>query len=76
MGNVHDTYEKKKYGATHYSVMCDGETPLLFYKQEDIPFSDGTSKRVWVYLSYANIWMGSSCNSNSEEVIQFKTIPV
>jgi hypothetical protein len=65
----------QKYGATHYSVMCDGETPQQFYKQEDIPFSDGTSKRVWVYLSYANIWMGSDYNNNPEAVNKLKTIP-
>lgn len=49
----------KKYGATHYQVMLDGKTPQMYYKQMHIGYADKTSKIVWHYLSYANIWMGS-----------------
>lgn len=51
---------KARYGATHYTTMRDGVTPQMYYKQERIQYNDNTSKLVWVYLSYCNLWMGSS----------------
>lgn len=51
---------KALYGATHYATMKDGVTPQMYYKQENVQYNDNTSKRVWVYLSYCNLWMGSS----------------
>lgn len=57
---------KDAYGATHYSVMTDGVTPQMFYKKEPIHYNDNTSKLVWVYLSFANLWMGSNITRDSE----------
>jgi len=48
------------YGATHYSVMKDGVTPQMFYKQITIHFNNRTTQSWWHYLSFANRWMGSS----------------
>ena len=61
-----------QFGATHYIVMADGKTPQMYYRQEDIHFNDGTSKRVWAYLSFANIWMGSGypLDVNSEAYLK------
>jgi len=48
-----------EYGATHYSVTRDGK-PMMYYKRETIKFNDGTYTEVWVYLSFADLWMGSN----------------
>jgi hypothetical protein len=63
---------KAKYGATHYATMRDGVTPQMYYKQEYIIYNDNTSELVWVYLSYANLWMGSSITE--AEVLKLKAI--
>lgn len=57
------------YGATHYTAMRDGVTPQMYYKTSEIPFSDGTSHTCWVYLSYANIWMGSGITEEQEHLL-------
>ena len=57
------------YGATHYTAMRDGVTPQMYYKQENIHFNDKTSKLCWVYLSYANIWMGSGITKEQEHLL-------
>lgn len=54
---------KQLYGATHYLTMKDGVTPQMFYKQEHSIYNDSTSKLVWVYLSYCNLWQGSSIDT-------------
>lgn len=59
---------KKNYGATHFMPMKDGVTPQMYYKQETIKFNDGTSTTVWVYLSYANLWMGSEFTRSPEGI--------
>jgi hypothetical protein len=61
-------------GATHYQTMADGVTPQMYYKQEDIKFDDGTSVRVWVYLSYCNLWQGSQLTRKPEEAHRLKEI--
>lgn len=63
---------KAQYGATHYATMNDGVTPQMYYKQELIHYNDNTSKLVWVYLSYCNLWMGSSMTE--AEVLKLKAI--
>lgn len=51
------------YGATHYSTRRDGVTPQMYYKQQPVdPYVAG-SPVIWVYLSFANLWMGSSINT-------------
>lgn len=65
---------KMKYRATHYSIMTDGVTPQLYYRQNELKFSDGTSKTVWEYLSFADIWMGSELTRNPEGEAVLKEI--
>ncbi len=50
---------KRSFGATHYLPQADGVSMAMAYKQESVRYNDGTSSKRWVYLSYANIWMGS-----------------
>jgi hypothetical protein len=69
------TEANEQFGATHYTVMRDDVTPQLFYKQKTIPCKDGTSKRVWVYLSFANIWMGAAYADSTEFVKSLKVLP-
>lgn len=56
-------YAKAEYGASHYMPMLDGVTPQLFYKQQTVHFNDGTSETWWHYLSYCNLWIGSSISA-------------
>lgn len=42
------------YGATHINP-----TTGILYKHAHINCADNTSKKVWHYLSFCNIWMGS-----------------
>lgn len=65
---------KQKYGATHYAVMRDGVTPQMYYKLETTPLSGGCSFTCWVYLSFADIWMGSSIEIGSSEESNLKEI--
>jgi hypothetical protein len=67
------TEAKDQYGATHYyPTVRDGDIPQMYYKQEHIHYNDDTSELVWVYLSYANIWMGSSITE--DQVTRLKAI--
>lgn len=65
---------KLNYGATHYSTMRDGVTPQMYYKLQTIPLNDGTEVTTWVYLSFANLWMGSEMKKGSEEESNLKEI--
>ena len=65
---------KERYGATHYATMRDGVTPQMYYKLETTPLSDGSSFTCWVYLSFANLWMGSSIKIGSSEESNLKEI--
>lgn len=56
---------KQRFGATHYSTMRDGVTPQMYYKLETTPLSDGHSFTCWVYLSYADLWVGSNIQIGS-----------
>jgi hypothetical protein len=58
---------KAWFGATHYATMLDGVTPQMYYKQETNPVNDGTTWTCWVYLSFADLWMGSNIRIGSEE---------
>ena len=62
------------YGATHYSTMRDGITPQMYYKKLPIQYNDNTSKHVWHYLSYANIWIGSNIKVDSFE--ESRLVPI
>lgn len=64
---------KEWFGATHYLPMKDGVTPQMYYKQESDKYSE--EPRVsWVYLSFANIWMGSQLNAEPEHVCKLIAI--
>ena len=58
---------KARYGATHYATMRDGVTPQMYYKLETVPLNDGTSWTHWAYLSYCDLWQGSSIKIGSLE---------
>lgn len=58
---------KEQYGATHYTTMKDGVTPQMYYKRERIPVNDNTIYECWVYMSYCNLWMGSSITQEGRE---------
>jgi hypothetical protein len=68
------TPEKAKeiHGATHYRTMMDGVTPQMYYKQEDWKFNNGTTRAVWVFLSFANIWTGSDSSTNWKTLIKIE----
>lgn len=65
---------KEKYGATHYATIRDGVTPQMYYKLETTPLSGGHSFTCWVYLSFANLWMGSNIGIGSPEESNLKEI--
>ena len=46
------------YGATHYQTMKDKVTPQMYYKFDWFcPIQK--EFKIWYYLSFANLWMGS-----------------
>jgi hypothetical protein len=51
---------KKKYGAQYYQTMKDGITPQMYYRVSKIKMSEGPPVEAIEYLSFCNIWMGSS----------------
>ena len=55
---------KLYYGAEYYSTMMDGFSPELYYRVNVINYNDGTSAPRLEYLSFANIWQGSSRKMN------------
>ena len=63
---------KQKYGATHYAAMRDGVTPQMYYKKETKPLNDGTTYTCWVYLSFADLWMGSAIRIGSVDESKLK----
>jgi hypothetical protein len=65
---------KEQHGATHYSTMRDGITPQMYYKLQTTKINDGTGFTCWVYLSFADLWMGSNIRIGSEEEQRLKPI--
>ena len=51
---------KNEFGATHYSLTRSGGVEM-FYKHDPV-------KNTFQYLSYCDLWQGSSINLRSEEV--------
>ena len=63
------TKASKNFGATHYLTMSNTKTPQMYYKHIPTKYSDSTSSVNWHYLSFANIWMGSSLTSSETLVL-------
>ena len=61
---------KEQFDATHYSTTLDGVTPQMYYKKE----TNSINKTYWVYLSYANLWMGSEIKIGSQTENNLKEI--
>ena len=58
---------KLKYGATHYlPISKEINKPQMYYKKESIKLSNGEIRESWVYLSYTQLWMGSSIDADYE----------
>lgn len=50
---------RAEHGATHYTTMTDGVTPQMYYRWDWLcPVQ--REVKIWHYLSYAGMWMGSA----------------
>lgn len=74
--NVIGEIEKEKlspcFGAEFAQVeSIDGKDQVvMLYKLSEINYCDSISKKVWHYLSYANIWMGSSDDITKKRLLK------
>jgi hypothetical protein len=59
-------YEKT---ADYAQLTPDGKIQM-FYAKKHIGYADSTSALVWHYLSYANIWMGSSDDMSKKRLLK------
>jgi hypothetical protein len=65
---------KAQFGATHWYPMRDGITPQMYYKKETTQLNNGKSFTCWVYLSYCDLWQGSTMQIGSTD--EAKLIPI
>jgi hypothetical protein len=53
-----------------YAELAPTDKIQMFYAKKPIGYADSSSPMVWHYLSFANIWMGSSDNMDKKRLLK------
>lgn len=61
---------KKEAKDAQYAELNHNDEIQMFYTQKPIGYADSTSAMIWHYLSFANIWMGSSDDMNKKRLLK------
>ena len=66
-----DVVALNKYAKdAQYAELAPTDKIQMFYTQKHIGYADENSPMVWHYLSFANLWMGSSDDMSKKRLLR------